>query len=64
VRPPASASNAHHFFIRLFIKALQEQYKDHIEAIILAIDATPTKLMKGVAINKALCLAIIPTCII
>jgi hypothetical protein len=41
--------DAHHFFIRLFIKALQEQYKDHIEAIILAIDATPTKLMKGVA---------------
>jgi hypothetical protein len=44
---PLHPKDAHNFFIRLFSKALQDEYKYQSEATILATNAKPTKLIKG-----------------
>jgi hypothetical protein len=47
--------DAHSFFIKLFTKALQEEYKYKSEATIVAIKAKSTRLAKGVTKNRANC---------
>jgi hypothetical protein len=52
------------YFIRLFTKVIQDEYKDQSEATILATFAKITRLMKGVTKNTANCPDLEPTHII